>query len=638
MEEKQKRLQLLKDSTNHVEISRPEHSLGATTITITDPHGTQEETAGDDNQQEATDSNKAAAANGTEIRQTCVEMAAVQQVPDDFVMVKIKKELNDAYQGDDDEETGFQVIYTSDEVRRDAPPVGESIGTHVVDSSILLSTLGTEDFFDAQTVTGVDSEDGRIESSKESELRRLLAEHPLPPLHRFPDAILEPMMLNERRESSSSIHRTSTEENDTLAGNLKFPDPPSEAVKSEAEFTIRKKWIRRMTADGPRLVLKIKNERIENHRRHQRIKSMPDPRYREAVVKKKLQMLTADSDRIYPKSLIDVASSFGDCELKKQEASTSYKPEVTSDGPKFAPNGMEIPDFKTPADVSRFTLLFTKRDGTSHDFDHLYTLHTIHEKCKSCKRFFDRKESLLLHAPCYRRKRGVQRSGVADIKYPCNVCGISFWSMNRLREHTKGHIDPPPYECLFLSGPRKIKCGKRSYSEEQARIHGWTHVGLKPHFCTWGNCGRRYSSQQVVKEHIVRDHLKIKPYLCNNCDFSSPVYSCLKSHEMTHQDKNQRERYKCRQPGCQRSYLNDYNMRCHMRQKHPILFRKIRKELMAEVYARKKVISGIIDVEQNEAVILKNPDISPEEAEFRRCKNKGWVDLKYCMTHQISTS
>ena len=78
---------------------------------------------------------------------------------------------------------------------------------------------------------------------------------------------------------------------------------------------------------------------------------------------------------------------------------------------------------------------------------------------------------------------------------------------------------------------------------------------------TCPTCEKIFKHKQLLKVHIQTVHLRIKPYKCNQCDFTSARKSHLTTHKFNHTGEKP---FKCSQCDFASAYKNRLNT--HMKQ------------------------------------------------------------------------
>lgn len=89
--------------------------------------------------------------------------------------------------------------------------------------------------------------------------------------------------------------------------------------------------------------------------------------------------------------------------------------------------------------------LFTKLD---HEFE-----------CNQCGGKYADKAGLLVHHPCYIRRRGIgkEQREAGGNNYSCEVCGKAFNLMTTLRNHMKFHLDDFNFQCNLCRHQTKVR-------------------------------------------------------------------------------------------------------------------------------------------------------------------------------------
>jgi hypothetical protein len=77
-------------------------------------------------------------------------------------------------------------------------------------------------------------------------------------------------------------------------------------------------------------------------------------------------------------------------------------------------------------------------------------------------------------------------------------------------------------------------------------------------------CDKKYSSDQSLKEHVLRDHEKRTPYQCQHCTRSFGIRMKLKSHI-----QNVHERVKCNE--CGQEMCNTFILKRHKAKVHGVM-------------------------------------------------------------------
>ncbi|XP_034483303.1 zinc finger protein 135-like isoform X2 [Drosophila innubila] len=173
--------------------------------------------------------------------------------------------------------------------------------------------------------------------------------------------------------------------------------------------------------------------------------------------------------------------------------------------------------------------------------------------------------------------------------YKCDNCGAQFLDEQRLLTHKRRH-GQMPYPCtepgcdrgyshkhtltLHMRKCHKLGkehkshiceyCGKVFDTMSQLRSHRYTHKDKSelPYACEEAECGRRFSSKQLLKVHMMR-HAGIKNYRCSYCGVQKTTRTELKIHLNYH---TLERTYSCR--FCSKVCYSSSNLNKHMRTIH----------------------------------------------------------------------
>lgn len=119
-------------------------------------------------------------------------------------------------------------------------------------------------------------------------------------------------------------------------------------------------------------------------------------------------------------------------------------------------------------------------------------------QCSICQRKFSQNLILQTHLKIHSSERN----------YICPMCGKSFKSSAQLGRHRKTHSpDKFRYSCEI--------CGKKLVEKYALLQHQKIHQGIKDHICE--HCGKSFSQQINLKEHIQAIHTDNFSYPCTKC-------------------------------------------------------------------------------------------------------------------------
>ncbi|KAM8710546.1 hypothetical protein ACLKA7_017205 [Drosophila subpalustris] len=173
--------------------------------------------------------------------------------------------------------------------------------------------------------------------------------------------------------------------------------------------------------------------------------------------------------------------------------------------------------------------------------------------------------------------------------YKCDTCAAQFLDEQRLLTHKRRH-GQMPYPCMEPGCDRGYShkhtltlhmrkchklgkehkshicefCGKVFDTMSQLRNHRFTHKDKSelPYACEDAGCGRRFSSKQLLKVHMMR-HAGIKNYRCTYCGVQKTTRTELKIHLNYH---TLERTYSCR--FCSKVCYSSSNLNKHMRTIH----------------------------------------------------------------------
>ncbi|KAK4218735.1 zinc-responsive transcriptional regulator ZAP1 [Rhypophila decipiens] len=172
-----------------------------------------------------------------------------------------------------------------------------------------------------------------------------------------------------------------------------------------------------------------------------------------------------------------------------------------------------------------------------------------------------------------------------------DVCGQIFADSGELFDHSVNrHIKhavkgPDGFSCGWLGCPRSAQGASGFPQRSKIERHMQTHIGHKPHVCSL--CGKGFSAKQALNQHMFihrgekplecnvchktfrypsaltmhqRIHTGIKPLKCPVCGKMFSESSNLSKHKRTHE---QRGRFSCAFPGCNRDFHRQDQLRRH---------------------------------------------------------------------------
>lgn len=91
---------------------------------------------------------------------------------------------------------------------------------------------------------------------------------------------------------------------------------------------------------------------------------------------------------------------------------------------------------------------------------------------------------------------------------------------------------------LNRSGPFICdKCGSKHWSRKAIHFHNYKHYREATWFCDL--CPRSFILKRILIEHIEKDHLKLRPFRCKDCEYKSFHKISLENHMKQHDSKSE---------------------------------------------------------------------------------------------------
>lgn len=175
--------------------------------------------------------------------------------------------------------------------------------------------------------------------------------------------------------------------------------------------------------------------------------------------------------------------------------------------------------------------------------------------CSNCDKVFLRKFSLERH--------NLVHSG--DKPFRCEFCPKHFRQRFDLIRHITGHTGTKDYECKF--------CFERFNTKKNLQYHEALHSRERLFKCNI--CDKSFKVKRLLNFHE-KLHKTEKPFACEVCDLRFRTKSYLTSHRIVHSNKRP---FVCEL--CPTMYKRMYELKQHKRNRHGIVDRKIKREVIA---------------------------------------------------------
>lgn len=185
-------------------------------------------------------------------------------------------------------------------------------------------------------------------------------------------------------------------------------------------------------------------------------------------------------------------------------------------------------------------------------------------ECPVCKKAFDNKRDLILHASEHAKTK--RRSINPKKPYKCSRCWKSFTLQERLQKHMLCHGDDEskPLQCSV--------CNKRFMNNSALACHLKTHSDKKYYECPL--CRLGFDQILALKEHV-QGHTVDGIFTCPECHRSFQEYNHIRKHMRTfHSEK----KYPC--PECDKIFPRPDKLKLHM------LKHSTHREFMCETCGR----------------------------------------------------
>ncbi|KAL3283576.1 hypothetical protein HHI36_006715 [Cryptolaemus montrouzieri] len=215
-------------------------------------------------------------------------------------------------------------------------------------------------------------------------------------------------------------------------------------------------------------------------------------------------------------------------------------------------------------------------DLIKHSLEHISRRYT----CISCKKIFVCEAALNEH-----HKEHPQ------YKFKCPICNKLVSGKSGLRAHVGTHATTRNYECDICGKRYKTKphllyhrsthfkpdfiCSQCAYATPIARdfnTHLRSHSSERPYQCTFTDCGKSFKTNSALSSHV-KQHLNIKNFACDMCDYKTSRSVGLTLHKRKHTGERP---YVCM--FCQKTFNRKWSLTLHMRKLHHLVDTKNEKE------------------------------------------------------------
>ncbi|CAK1540098.1 unnamed protein product [Leptosia nina] len=193
-------------------------------------------------------------------------------------------------------------------------------------------------------------------------------------------------------------------------------------------------------------------------------------------------------------------------------------------------------------------------------------LHSTQDKppyCASCDKVFAYKNDFLEHFKEFKHARYCnlcKRTSDKNLKlhmerhnsnkqlFTCEVCGLSYPTRSRYKNHMVTHSSERPFECNV--------CLKRFKRRQELRFHLNKHTGDKPYKCP--KCDRRFTTSGNFYSHRMRMHPKTE----HDTEDRPEKESARPEGTIISKKNNNQTKYHCSK--CSHSFKKKENYTYHM--------------------------------------------------------------------------
>ncbi|XP_070383575.1 uncharacterized protein [Dermacentor albipictus] len=143
-------------------------------------------------------------------------------------------------------------------------------------------------------------------------------------------------------------------------------------------------------------------------------------------------------------------------------------------------------------------------------------------------------------------------AGSAVVAYACGLCSLKFQELDALTNHIRTCPWPEPFQCGLCSQT----CADLSATRDHLLA---SHINAATAECPF--CGYTYDGRRSnIMRHMQRQHVPIKPFMCNFCKLSF----VLKYDLLLHILRSHTKTYEC--AWCPSSFTKKQDLHVHFRQ------------------------------------------------------------------------
>lgn len=161
--------------------------------------------------------------------------------------------------------------------------------------------------------------------------------------------------------------------------------------------------------------------------------------------------------------------------------------------------------------------------------------------CDLCGKSFGRRRTMIDH----------RRLHTGERPFLCEICDKRFATSGELVKHRRFHTGEKPYQCN-ICGKTFSRCGE---SADHRRLHAGENI------CPI--CGKEFTRQHNMKEHMNSAHTGLRRYTCSICGKCFAYSSGLRYHRRLHKDDRP---YACQ--FCNKSFARGGELSRHERSAH----------------------------------------------------------------------